>query len=159
LQAGTLGITIRPTSVAEIMAQATRQLEVLVTEHTLYIDAPDDLPPVQADPRRIAQVITNLVSNSVKFAPSHTDIGIKASHKNGTIQISVSDRGPGIPPSERDRVFEVFFQLSNPDMKRQGAGLGLAICKGLIERHGGHIWIEERSEPGATIAFTLPVAP
>jgi PAS domain S-box-containing protein len=157
LQAGTLSITIQPMSVSEILKQAELQSQVLINEHHLHTDVPEELPLVAADPRRIAQVIANLISNAVKYAPTHTEIAIAAAEVNHEVQISVSDQGPGIPESERERVFEVFYQLATPEMKRQGAGLGLAICKGLIERHGGKIWIEDRAEPGTTISFTLPL--
>ena len=75
------------------------------------------------------------------------------------VQIDVTDQGPGIPPPARARIFEPFEQVDRPPTTRTGgAGLGLAICKGLVEAHGGRIWVQDRSEPGTTISFTLPIA-
>lgn len=157
LQAGTLSVTLQPMKVSTLLNKAARQSNGLVAEHTLRMDVPEELPLVAADPRRISQVVTNLVSNAAKYAPKHTEIVIAAEEAENAVQIRVSDQCPGIPESERERVFEVFYQLATPEIRRQGAGLGLAICKGLIERHGGKIWIEDGAEPGTTISFTLPL--
>ena len=81
-----------------------------------------------------------------------------AQRVSSMIQIDVTDQGPGIPPAARTRIFEPFEQVERPATNRTGgAGLGLAICKGLVEAHGGRIWVQDRTEPGTTISFTLPI--
>jgi signal transduction histidine kinase len=159
LEAGTLTITLKQQSLQDIVAIAEAGLQTLTANHDLRIDIPDDLPAVMADPERIAQVLTNLVSNAVNYAPEGTEVRIKATTiPNDCVQVDVSDQGLGIPPEERDSVFEAFHQGSRAqEARKKGAGLGLAICKGIVEAHGGEIWVQERPEPGTTISFTLPV--
>lgn len=101
------------------------------------------------------QVLTNLVSNSIKHSPIGTPITISARQHGEWVEFQVVDQGAGIPPEKRDAVFEAFFQL---EASKKGVGLGLAICKGIVEAHGGHIWIVD-APPGTTVAFTLPIAP
>ncbi len=118
------------------------------------------MPPVYVDAKRIAQVLVNLVRNAATYAPKETEISISASVRRGFVQINVNDQGPGIPPAEHKKVFEAFRRGANVEKSSvQGAGLGLAICKGLVEAHGGRIWIKKKTTPGATISFTIPLVP
>jgi signal transduction histidine kinase len=113
-----------------------------------------------ADGRRIAQVLTNLVNNAVKYSPPDTAIDVVLSGQGKMVQWDISDQGLGIPVEDRLNVFEAFRQLgdTNNSTKMKGAGLGLAICKALIEAHEGRIWIADREPPGTTVSFTLPIA-
>jgi len=114
---------------------------------------------VNADRRRIGQVLANLVSNASKYSPVGSEIMI-AAHRNGNeVRVEVSDHGPGIPESQQPFLFKAFFR-GEDDRARQtkGAGLGLAICRGLVEAHGGHIWSNIGAGAGAVISFTLPIA-
>jgi PAS domain S-box-containing protein len=159
LQAGTLRIRPVVQTIRQITDIATMELTMLTHRHHLTIDLPTDVPPVMADPQRIAQVLTNLVGNAVKYAPEGTAITISAALADNSLQINVSDEGPGIPPEKRQTVFEAFQQLERKALDNQkGAGLGLAICKGLVEAHHGHIWVDDKSETGSTFSFTLPLA-
>lgn len=162
LQAGTLRIDSKPEQVSAILEVARPQLETLAKEHHLEVDLPPDLALVQADKQRAAQVIVNLVSNAAKYTPPGGEIQISARGcENGAscVRFSVRDEGPGIPFEARDKVFEAFRQLNTrASLASDGAGLGLAICKGIVEAHGGDIWIEDTQAPGATISFTLPIA-
>jgi two-component system sensor histidine kinase KdpD len=109
------------------------------------------------DTRRITQVIFNLVSNAVKFSPPESDITITAFAIEDGIQIEVADEGIGIPPEKRDLVFEPFQQLNSAN-QAMGTGLGLAICKGIVEAHGGDLWIADNEGGGTKICFTLTAA-
>lgn len=130
----------------------------MCSQHQLEIDIPPDLPEVYADPRRIGQVITNLVENACKYSNPGTLIHLSAQRLDDRVSIAVSDQGIGIPPAERERVFEAFHQGGNrPDMQTRGAGLGLAIARGLVEAHGGSITVQNRQGPGTLIEFTLPI--
>jgi len=121
---------------------------------------PANLPPVYVDAKRIAQVLVNIVRNASTYAPEGTEISISASVRGGFVQINVTDQGPGIPPEERKRVFEAFRRgIHEENGPGKGAGLGLAICKGLIEAQGGRIWIKKKTTPGAIISFTIPLVP
>jgi two-component system sensor histidine kinase KdpD len=159
VQAGVLTINPEVQAFASVVNTVKPQLYTLAQSHDLVLDLPENLPKIKADTYRIGQVLTNLVSNATKYSPAHTQITIIASASNGMVQVDVADQGEGISPQDRELVFEAFRQV---DRKRKefikGAGLGLAICKGLIEAHGGHIWIQEQDLPGTTVSFTLPVA-
>ncbi len=159
LEAGTLRIAPKPQTLEHVISIALAQLQTITVDHHLTLNVPRDLPFIRADAERISQVLTNLVGNAARYSPAQTAITVTAQRVDGMIQIDVADQGPGIPPLARARVFEPFQQVARPPTTRTGgAGLGLAICKGLVEAHGGRIWVQERSEPGTTISFTLPVA-
>ncbi len=158
LEAGTLRIAAKPQTLEHVIATALAQLQTLTVNHQLILDVPRDLPPVYADAERVSQVLTNIVGNAARYSPAQTVITVTAQQVNSMIQIDVTDQGPGIPLSARTRVFDPFEQVERPATTRTGgAGLGLAICKGLVEAHGGRIWVQDRTEPGTTISFTLPI--
>jgi two-component system, OmpR family, sensor histidine kinase KdpD len=158
LQAGTLRIDPSPQSFEALLKVAQTQLQTLTQTHPLVLHVPDSLPAIVADKYRIAQVLVNLIENAAKFSPEGTPITIGASETHDGVQVDVSDQGVGIPPEDRKRVFEAFQQVDRkiPNQSR-GAGLGLAICKGIIEAHGGRIWVQDK-EVGTTISFVLPTA-
>ena len=161
LESGTLRIVPEEQPLNVIVKRAEAQLQVLTAEHNLTILIPADLPPVRADPQRIAQVLTNLVNNATKYSPSGTQITISATRQGQHVRINVTDEGPGIPPEERGRVFEAFHQVGaggDGVERTKGVGLGLAICRGLVEAQYGRIWIQDRLGPGTTVSFTLPIA-
>ncbi len=106
------------------------------------------------DHEKIQQVLSNLLTNAIKFSPENGKIIIKVSENKKEIRVSIEDFGPGIPPEEREKVFQKFYRVSKD--KREGIGLGLAICKGIIEAHGGKIWVEEPPHRGSIFHFTLP---
>ncbi len=160
LEAGMLPISPAPHSLQEIMEDALPQFNSLTGGHTLTLHLPADLPPVYVDARRIAQVLVNLVRNAAAYSPKGTAISISASVRRGFVQVDVKDQGPGIPPDEHKRVFKAFQRGATVENSAaQGAGLGLAICKGLVETQGGRIWIKKKTTPGATISFTIPLVP
>jgi NtrC-family two-component system sensor histidine kinase KinB len=112
---------------------------------------------VLADPNKIAWVLTNLVSNALRYVPEGTGrISLGARRVGGSVQISVSDNGPGIPADHQTRIFQKFVQF-DIDGKAGGSGLGLAICRELIRASGGTIWVESEPGKGTTFVFTLPV--
>lgn len=155
LQAGTLRIYPSPQRLTDIVQISMAQLLNLTSQHELLIDVSEGLPPVLADGQRIAQVIGNLVGNAAKYSPPYTRISISAHLQDAHVQVEVSDEGEGIPADSHTWIFEAFRQGNK---QHKGAGLGLAICKGLVEAHGGTIWVADRGGPGTTIAFTLPIA-
>jgi signal transduction histidine kinase len=116
---------------------------------------------VSADRSKINQILTNLIGNAIKFTPSSGRITVSASGtgKEG-VQVSVSDTGPGIPPREKEKIFDKFYQIAEEGgTKPKGTGLGLPICKALVELHGGRIWVESEDGHGSTFSFTLPISP
>ena len=160
LEAGMLPIVKRSHALSEILADAQSQFHSLTQQHLLTLHLPADLPPVYVDARRIAQVLVNLVRNASTYAPPETEIRISASVRGDFVQVNVGDQGPGIPPADRKRVFQAFRRgMREENGTSKGAGLGLAICKGLVEAHGGRIWIKKKNSPGTTISFTIPLVP
>ena len=158
LEAGMLNIHPRPHRMSNIVADALKQLQAITPDHVLRIEVPDALPQVRADAQRIAQVLTNLVGNAAKYSPANTQITVSACLMDGVVQVNVADQGPGISMEDRAHIFEPFQRgHAAPVRRTKGSGLGLAVCKGLIEAHGGHIWIQDPDSPGTTVSFTLPV--
>jgi signal transduction histidine kinase len=141
----------------DVLASVQLQLGTMAPDHHLVFDLPSDLPPVWIDPRRIKQVIFNLVSNAAKFSPPQTPITLRAFVRDKVVQVEVSDQGIGIPADKHTFVFEPFQQLEGLNQAK-GTGLGLAVCKGIIEAHGGEMWIARDTPLGATLCFTLPIA-
>jgi signal transduction histidine kinase len=118
-----------------------------------------ELPDVILDPNRVTQVVTNLLSNAIKFSPEGGKVRISAEPWEGLVRVAVSDRGEGIAPRDLPKLFKKFSQIdSGPTRKVGGTGLGLVICKGIVEQHGGRIWVDSTPGEGSTFYFTLPVA-
>jgi PAS domain S-box-containing protein len=160
LEAGMLPIKLESQYIDKIVEDALPQLHILTSGQTLSIHLPDNLPPVLADAKRIAQVLVNLVRNASTYAPKGTEISITANARQGFVQINVNDQGPGISSNEYKKVFKAFRRgINMENSSTKGAGLGLAICQGLVEAHGGHIWIKKKHTPGATFSFTIPLVP
>jgi PAS domain S-box-containing protein len=153
LHAGKLDIVPEPKQLGDILDAAQVELTTLAQHHHLVTHIPADLPPVLADTDRIVQVLTNLVSNAVKYSEPSTTITIDVRQAGEFVQVDVIDEGIGVSPDTREIMFEAFQQGNSV---KKGAGLGLAICKGLIEAHGGRIWVGDRHPPGTTVSFTLP---
>jgi two-component system sensor histidine kinase KdpD len=142
-------------AVARVSAGEAR-LGQLPGEHPLEIDLPPDLPLVPLDGILIEQVLVNLLENAVKHTPAGTLIALRARQAGAAVQVEVADRGPGLAPGDELRVFEKFYR-GGADSGRGNVGLGLAICKGMVEAHGGRIWAERRLGGGAAFGFTLPL--
>ncbi len=158
LEAEALEVRIKPHKPAEVIDSIKDRLDKLTAKHHLHIDIPETTPPVAIDNGRIGEVLTNLVENAVKFSEDNTTISIEA-HPNGKeVILSVVDEGVGIPPELHHKIFERFFQRDGRKTgRRKGTGLGLAICRGIVEAHGGRIWMESEPSKGTRFSFSLPV--
>src|SRR5262249_43048900 len=117
------------------------------------------LGQIQADERKIRQVVLNLLSNSIKFTPEGGRIEVTVRPSDGSIEISVKDTGIGISPEDQEAAFEEFRQVGRSDKKAEGTGLGLTLCRKFIELHGGRIWVKSEVGQGSTFTFTIPVRP
>ncbi len=136
---------------------AERHDKLAEYKHTHVVLEPVAKGKICADKLRLRQVLDNLISNAVKFSPENTTIKVHAIHKEKTWRIEVIDQGPGINEKDRLRLFKDFARLSaQPTAGEKSTGLGLAICKRIIEAHGGQIGVESKSGRGATFWFTLP---
>ncbi|HUI99745.1 MAG TPA: ATP-binding protein [Usitatibacter sp.] len=141
---------------AELVDGALRQLGALTARHPVAVDVPSDLPLVNVEPDLIQRVFTSLVGNVVKHTPAGTHITISARVAGDFVEVRVEDDGPGLPEGREEEVFESFSRGEKPGARR-GAGLGLAICRAIVEAHGGTIRSERRAERGARFVFTLPL--
>lgn len=140
---------------SEIVGSVLDRMRHLVEEHKLEIAVPENLPLVPVDYVQMEQVFTNLVSNSLKYAPASTVIRIRAQVEGESIHVQVSNQGPQVPSEHLERIFDKFYRITAAD-RVTGTGLGLSICKGIIEAHGGHIWAENVPD-GLAFNFTLPL--
>ena len=116
---------------------------------------PGDLPLVNIDAVAIERVLANLLDNAIEYTPPHSAIEIAARAAEHEVVVEVSDEGPGVPPGTERRVFEKFFRIAKGDSRR-GIGLGLAISRGIVEAHGGRIWVTNKPTGGAVFSFSLP---
>ena len=168
LDAGRLALDRKPTVVSEIIGTAQVMFAPQAANHVLnfVVESASDLPKVHADPRRLLQVLSNLLGNAIKFTPPGGEVVLSARPVDGTagdaagnsgaVRFAVSDTGPGIVPEELPHVCDWFWQAEHH--ARGGAGLGLAIAKGLIEAHGSRLRVESVPGQGSTFSFTVTTA-
>ncbi len=158
IENGKMDINISPQLVEEIIDEAMSFLNRNKGEHNISVKYSEDMILANADPRLIIQVVINIVGNAVKYTPNNTDITIYAEKRSDEVCISVADMGNGIPDENKERIFEMFFsENKNAADSKRSLGLGLALCRTIIEAHGGKIWVEDNIPKGSVFKFTLPV--
>ena len=161
IETGTLSVSTEPAEVAGLVDQARNTFLGAGGRHTVRIDLPEDLPRVLADPQRIVQVLNNLFSNAARHSPESCPISVSAARDGAHLAISVADEGRGVPPDQLPHLFRKHGDVAggNKEDAAAGFGLGLVICKGLVEAHGGRIWAESGGAGrGTRFTFTVPVA-
>jgi len=165
IEAGRLKLDIKPVSMEDVIEETLRttQGQIEAKQQQLDVSVPQDLPMVMGDRARLIQIMTNLVSNAYKYTPAGGRIAVSAQPKSdsvpGFVLCAVRDTGVGISEEDQAKLFTKFFRSGDPAVREvPGTGLGLSITKGLIEMHGGEIWVESRVGKGSTFAFTVPVA-
>ena len=155
IEAGAMKLEKSITNLNRVISQLSNVFDNIAGDHVLEFVFPPDLPSMAMDEVRVGQVITNLVENAASYSPEGTKITVEASMSSGTLEVSVSDCGEGILPEHHEKVFAHFYRLEeNVKRRKSGSGLGLAICKGIVESHGGKIWIESESRNGSKFIFT-----
>jgi signal transduction histidine kinase len=159
-------VELKPTifSVASLIHEVAESMRSVAEEKSLVLEVPELTShfAAWADRDKITQVLTNLIANAVKFTPAggKVKLALERVHESKWLCLSVADTGPGIPPEERTRIFDEFYQINDRGGEKiRGVGLGLAISKKLIEMHGGTITVENNNGAGSTFAFTLPARP
>ena len=160
-EAGQLKLDRCPVAVADVIRQVLQVLNSQSASHevTLTADVPADVPPVFADPDRLAQIVRNLLVNALTYTPAGGTITVGARVAAADVEISVRDTGIGIAPEHLPFVFDRFYRVDKSRTRTTGgAGLGLAIVKHWVEAHGGRVWVESAPGQGSTFAFTLPIA-
>jgi len=145
---------------AELVHDVLGRMQPLLQDRIVQTSLPDDLPPVALDYLEIDQVLTNLIENAVHYTSADSPIEISAHVDGEQVSINVADHGPGVLPSNMERIFDKFYRVLDTQRDAahpRGSGLGLAVCRGLVEAHGGRIWVENREGGGAIFRFTLPI--
>ena len=161
LEAGRLVVAPREVEVAALVERSVESLRPLAEAGSvaLSVELPPALPTIQADPDRVAQLLSNVVGNAIKFTPAGGSVTVRARVFHGELEFTVADTGEGIRPEQISHVFDRFYQATHGGRaSRHGAGLGLPIARGIVEAHGGRIWIESTPGRGTTVRFTLPTA-
>jgi PAS domain S-box-containing protein len=156
LEAGRLTLRLRPLRPAQVAADAVQIQSGLAAAgaHELRLELSTDLLEVDADRDRLLQVFENLIGNAIKFTPAGGSITVGAVQEGMQVLFSVRDNGPGIAPEDQPHLFDRFWQAR--PTRRDGAGLGLPIVKGIVEAHGGRVWVQSAPETGSTFFFTIP---
>jgi two-component system sensor histidine kinase KdpD len=155
VRAGALVPAKEPTPIEEVIDSVLHRMEPTLRGVRLRTVIRPDLPDVPMDPVQIDQVLTNLLENAARFSPPEGEVVVAASLWHHSVQVRIVDQGPGIPPEDRERVFEPF--MHGDVAGRSGSGLGLAIARAIIVAHGGRIWIEGAPSGGTAVVFELPV--
>lgn len=162
IESGRIEVKSSRVSLGGLVYEVVESLRPVAAEKVIALEAaiPEPSILVWADRDKINQVLMNLIGNAIKFTPAQGRVAVSAS-RNGkeSVRVSVSDTGPGIPPDEKEKIFDKFYQIAEVGgTKPKGTGLGLAICKALVELHGGTIWVDPEPSGGSTFYFTLPAA-
>lgn len=161
LESASLPMNIERQRLEPVVHQAAQNLRTMMEEKRIHLELllSPELPDLMLDSNRVAQVLTNLLSNAIKFSQPGGRIVISAEPWEGGVRIGVRDHGEGIAPQNLPKLFRKFSQIdSSSTRKAGGTGLGLVICKGIVEQHGGRIWVESTLGEGSTFYFTLPAA-
>jgi signal transduction histidine kinase len=159
LESSKLSLNIEPMEMDVVLSEAVENIRSLAAQKEVVIELTVDgsAGRIEADPMRVGQVATNLIGNAIKFSPDKSRIEVFASGDPEKIVVSVKDYGRGISARDISRLFQRFAQLdSSTTRKAGGTGLGLVISKGIVEQHGGDIWVESALNEGSTFSFSLP---
>ena len=161
IESGRLKLQLTDVNLSDVIEPLAGTMKTILAsrKQTLDIEVEKGLPPVHADKAKLRQVLFNLLGNAIKFTPDEGKLKIEAARKNDWCQVSVVDNGIGIKKEDQEKIFEPFYQLANPLIKgKTGAGLGLALARQIVEKHGGKIWVESEWGKGSRFSFTLPLA-
>lgn len=158
LESGQITLRLQPVDIPVVAEAVVDKLAPLADASAVTVinQVPEDLPTISADPWRLEQVVTNLIDNAIKFTPADGQVIITAREAEDYLEMAVQDSGIGIAPGETERIFDRFYQVDGgANRMYKGAGLGLTICRHIVEHHGGRIWAESNPRAGATFHFTV----
>ncbi len=158
LEAGKMKLQMTPLDLSGVVEGVAVRSSVVSSHHTIRTELEANLPMVLGDSDRLVQVVTNLVSNAIKYSPIGGEVLISTHFANGAVDVSIRDHGVGIPADFVDRLFGRFERYEMSPSKVIGTGLGLAIARQIIEMHRGKIWVESAEGGGSVFHFTIPTA-
>jgi signal transduction histidine kinase len=158
IQAGGFRVERADVSVPRLASKVVENFRLQTTTHRFILDFAQDFPIISGDEERLRQVFDNLVSNAIKYAPEGGEIRIGGWSDSNQVTVYVADQGIGIPEEEQSQLFQRFYRVdSSLRRKTQGAGLGLYLCRSIVEAHGGRIWLRSEPGKGTTVFFALPL--
>ena len=157
-QAGKLKLDKRSVLVSDIINRAIDNVRVHHMDHSYAVQIPENNLAVEVDAVRLERIFCNLIDNAAKYSPQNSQVTVSASKNDSFWMFSIADEGPGIPKWRYRELFEPFSRLVSQSENPKGLGLGLVVCKRLVEAHGGNIWVESENGCGATFYFTVPFA-
>jgi signal transduction histidine kinase len=157
LQADALSLNLHELALDELARRMVEKFRPQTEDHELVVEFPPDFPTVQGDEVRLEQVVSNLITNAIKYSPQGGTIRVSGRVLPEQVVVTVSDEGIGIAPVEQKRIFDAFYRVDDASTRRtQGTGLGLYLVKAVIESHGGQIWVESEPGQGTAFSFSLP---
>jgi two-component system sensor histidine kinase KdpD len=156
LEAGALRLNLEPCDIQDVIGAALAECETVLGKRKVDADIASELPLIPMDFVLIQRVLVNVIDNALKYSPPDSAIEIQAAPSNAFVEISIGDRGMGIPTADLARIFDKFYRVHHPGSV-SGTGLGLSICKGIVEAHGGFIGAENRQGGGTLITVALPL--
>jgi signal transduction histidine kinase len=163
VQAGKLELHLAPTDLAAIVREVVDELRQVYPERTVLLDSPADLRvPVRADAYRLGQVVTNYLTNALKYSAVDRPVAVDLATEGQAARVEVRDEGPGIPAKEQERIWERYHRVKGIEVQSGtgvGLGLGLPICRAIIEQHQGQVGVQSAPGQGSTFWFSLPLAP
>ena len=157
LEAGQVHLERRPVALRAFIDDLLRRLAGTLETDRVRVSAPAGLPEVLADPDQLERILTNLLSNALKYSPPGSVVTVTLTRRDDEVVTAVSDQGPGIAPEELPHLFERYYRTEAGRERRESLGLGLYITRKLVEAHGGRIWAESEPGKGSTFDFSLPV--
>ncbi|WP_028081982.1 sensor histidine kinase [Solimonas soli] len=159
IDAGALEVRSESCELRDVLGGALRRMEKSLARHVVKLNLPTGLPFLRADPVLLEQVFVNLLDNAAKYAPEGSEIDVSARLHRYALTLTVADRGPGVPPDEQERIFDVFYRIKQADRQRAGTGLGLTICRAFVQAMGGRIRVRNRDDgPGAQFEVEFPAS-
>ncbi len=160
LQAGALPLSMDDVDLGALARSTAEKFRSQSQEHTFVVDFPSDFPVVEGDEARLGQVLSNLLTNSIKYSPEGGTITVSGRVLPDEVAVTVRDEGIGIAPAQQTRVFDAFYRVDDaPTRRTQGTGLGLYLAKAVVEAHGGNIWVDSEPGQGAAFSFSIPLSP
>ena len=158
IENGSMNLKLQPELIEEVFREALGHVDRNAAQHDISVNLEDDMLMAMMDVRLIIQVIINIVNNAIKYTPEGSTITLLAKKNGQLVEISIADDGPGISDEAKEHLFDMFYtaQTTNADSRR-GLGLGLSLCKSIVEAHGGHITVRDNKPQGAVFTFTLPL--
>ncbi len=157
IQAGALPLNMGEVALKDLSRRTVGKFHSQAKGHRFVVDFPSDFPVVVGDEARLEQVLSNLLTNAIKYSPEGGTIRVNGRVTPDAVLLTVTDEGIGIAPAEQTRVFDAFYRVDDaPTRRTQGTGLGLYLAKAVVEAHGGHIWVESEPGQGAAFSFSLP---